>query len=93
MSTHTAWVEVAPICGFMSGDSNLSKLTIVFATLQLTGPSVCSRLVMPIPLGMIQCLSRLVNVHWNVLTTVATRSHTCFWTLVSAEFKKRLATT
>jgi hypothetical protein len=36
--------------GFESGDSNLSKLTIVFATMQLTGPSVCFKLVMPIPL-------------------------------------------
>jgi hypothetical protein len=43
-------------CGFELGDSNLSKLTIVFATMQLTGPCVCSRLVMPIPLAMIRCL-------------------------------------
>jgi hypothetical protein len=36
--------------GFVSGDSNLSKLTDVFATMQLTGPDVSLRLVMPIPL-------------------------------------------
>jgi hypothetical protein len=37
---------------FESGDSNLSKLTVVFATMQLTGPGVSSRLVMPIPLAI-----------------------------------------
>jgi hypothetical protein len=35
--------------GFESGDSNLSKLADVFATMQLTGPDVSLRLVMPIP--------------------------------------------
>jgi hypothetical protein len=40
--------------GFESGDSNMSKLTIVFAIMQLTGSCVCSRLVMPIPLAVIQ---------------------------------------
>jgi hypothetical protein len=38
--------------GFESGDSNLSKLTDVFATMQLTGPNVSLRLVMPIPLAI-----------------------------------------
>jgi hypothetical protein len=37
--------------GFESGDSNLSKLTDVFAAMQLTGPGVSLRLVMPIPLA------------------------------------------
>jgi hypothetical protein len=39
-------------CGFESGDSNLSKLTNVFATMQLTGPDVSFRLIMPIPLAI-----------------------------------------
>jgi hypothetical protein len=39
-------------CGFESGDSNLSKLTDVFAAKQLTGLDVSSRLVMPIPLAI-----------------------------------------
>jgi hypothetical protein len=42
--------------GFESGDSNLSKLTDVFATVQLTGLGVSSRLVKPIPLEINMCV-------------------------------------
>jgi hypothetical protein len=42
--------------GFESGDSNMSKLTIVFATMELDGPRMCSRLVMPNPLAIIRYL-------------------------------------
>jgi hypothetical protein len=45
--------------GFKSGDSNLSKLTDVFATMQLTGPDVSLRLVMPIPHQPNYAFSRL----------------------------------
>jgi hypothetical protein len=48
-------------CGFESGDSNLSKLTIVFATMQLTGPGESSRLVMPIPLAINLCIFKARN--------------------------------
>jgi hypothetical protein len=43
-------------CGFESGDSNLSKLTDVFVTMQLTGLDVSSRPVMPIPLAIDLCI-------------------------------------
>jgi hypothetical protein len=42
--------------GFESRDSNLSKLTDVFATMQLTGPDVSPRLVIPIPLAINLCV-------------------------------------
>jgi hypothetical protein len=42
--------------GFESGDSNMSKLTVVFATMQLTRPDVSSRLFMPIPLAINICI-------------------------------------
>jgi hypothetical protein len=47
--------------GFESGDSNLSKLTVVFATMQLTGPSVSSKPVMPIPLATNLCIFEARN--------------------------------
>jgi hypothetical protein len=40
---------------FESGDSNLSKLTDVFATMQLAGPDMSLRLVMLIPLATKLC--------------------------------------
>jgi hypothetical protein len=46
---------------FESEDSNLSKLTDVFATMQLTGPAVSSRLVMPIPLVINLCIFEATN--------------------------------
>jgi hypothetical protein len=49
--------------GFESGDSNLSKLTDVFATMQLTGPGVSLRLVMPIPLATKSCVFEARNEH------------------------------
>jgi hypothetical protein len=51
-STHGSGQSNASPRGFESGDSNLSKLTNVFATIQLTGPDVSVRLVMPIPLAI-----------------------------------------
>jgi hypothetical protein len=64
ISPHTARVEVAPR-GFESGDSNLSKLTDVFATMQLTGPDVSLRLVMPIPLAIKLCIFEARNEHYS----------------------------
>jgi hypothetical protein len=52
--------------GFKLGDSNLSKLTDVFATMQLTGPDVSLRLVMLIPLAIKLC----VFDAWNELTRI-----------------------
>jgi hypothetical protein len=42
--------------GFDSGDSNRSKLTDVFVTMQLTGPDMSSRLVKPIPIAINLCV-------------------------------------
>jgi hypothetical protein len=47
--------------GFELGDSNLSKLTVVFVTMQLTGPDVSSRLVMPIPLAINICIFKAIK--------------------------------
>jgi hypothetical protein len=52
--------------GFESGDSNLSKLTDVFVTMQLTGPDVSLRLVMLIPLATKLCVFEA----WNELTRI-----------------------
>jgi hypothetical protein len=52
--------------GFESGDSNLSKLTDVFAIMQLTRPDVSLRLVMPIPLAINLCVFEA----WNELTRI-----------------------
>jgi hypothetical protein len=49
---------------FESGNSNLSKLTDVFATIQLTGPDVSLRLVMPIPLAIKLCIFEARNEHY-----------------------------
>jgi hypothetical protein len=46
---------------FESGDSNPSKLTDVFATMQLTGPDMSSRLVMPIALAISLCIFEARN--------------------------------
>jgi hypothetical protein len=54
--------------GFESGDSNLSKLTDVFVTMQLTGPDVSLRLVMPIPLARKLCVFEAQNEHCSKLT-------------------------
>jgi hypothetical protein len=51
MSTRGSGRGSASPRGFESGDSNLSKLTDIFATMQLSGPDVSLRLVMPIPLS------------------------------------------
>jgi hypothetical protein len=48
-------------CGFESGDSNLSKLIDVFATMQLAGPDMNLRLVMPIPLSTKLCFFEARN--------------------------------
>jgi hypothetical protein len=50
--------------GFESGDSNVSKLTDVFATMQLTGLDVSLRLVMPIPLATKLCIFKARNEHY-----------------------------
>jgi hypothetical protein len=55
-STRGTGQSGASPCGFESGDSNLSKLTVVFTTMQLTGPGVSSRMVMPIPLAINLCI-------------------------------------
>jgi hypothetical protein len=55
-STHGSGRSGASPRGFESGDSNLSKLTDVFATMQLTGPDVSSILVKPIPLAINLCV-------------------------------------
>jgi hypothetical protein len=55
-STHGSGRGNASPRGFESGDSNLSKLTDVFVTMQLTGPDVSLRLVMPIPLAINLCV-------------------------------------
>jgi hypothetical protein len=52
--------------GFESGDSNLSKLTDVFATMQLTGLNMSLRLVMPTPLATKLCVFEA----WNELTRI-----------------------
>jgi hypothetical protein len=51
--------------GFESGDSNLSKLTNVFATMQLTGSDVSLRLVMPIPLSTKLCFFEARSEHYS----------------------------
>jgi hypothetical protein len=51
--------------GFESGDSNLSKLTDVFATMQLTRPDVSLRLVMPIPLATKLCIFEARSEHYT----------------------------
>jgi hypothetical protein len=51
--------------GFESGDSNLSKLTDVFVTMQLTGPNVSLRLVMPIPLAIKLCIFEAQSEHYS----------------------------
>jgi hypothetical protein len=55
-STRGSGQSSASPCGFELGDSNLSKLTDVFATMQLTGPDVSLRLVMSIPLAIKLCI-------------------------------------
>jgi hypothetical protein len=47
--------------GFELGDSNLSKLTDVFAAMQLTGPDMSLRLVMPILLAIKLCEGDMCN--------------------------------
>jgi hypothetical protein len=51
--------------GFESGDSNLSKLTDVFATMHLTGPDVSLRPVMPIPLATKLCVFEAQNEYYS----------------------------
>jgi hypothetical protein len=51
-TTHVSGRSNASLREFESGDSNLSKLTDIFVTMQLTGPDVSLRLVMPIPLAI-----------------------------------------
>jgi hypothetical protein len=51
--------------GFNSRDSSLSKLTDVFATMQLTGPDVSLRLVMPIPLTTKLCVFEARDEHYS----------------------------
>jgi hypothetical protein len=59
--------------------------------MQLTGPRVCSILVMPIPLAIIRCpFSRLANCHLNVPTVLARRSHICLWSLDSTGTQEAL---
>jgi hypothetical protein len=53
--------------GFESGDSNLSKLTDVFATMQLTGPDVSLRLVILIPLAIKSCIFKARIEHYSNL--------------------------
>jgi hypothetical protein len=53
--------------GFESGDSNLSKLTNVFATMQLTGPDMSLRLVMLIPLAIKSCIFEARIKHYSNL--------------------------
>jgi hypothetical protein len=53
--------------GFESGDSNLSKLTDVFATMQLTGPDVSLRLIMPILLAIKPCIFEARIEHYSNL--------------------------
>jgi hypothetical protein len=65
-STHGSGRSNASPRGFESGDLNLSRLTNVFATMQLTRPDVSPRLVMPIPLAMNICVFEA----WNELTRI-----------------------
>jgi hypothetical protein len=60
-STRDSGRGSASPCRFESGDSNLSKLTDVFATMQLTGPDMSLRLVMPIPLSTKLCFFKAQN--------------------------------
>jgi hypothetical protein len=55
----------ARLRGFESGDSNLSKLTDVFETMQLTRADVILRLVMPIPLATKLCIFEGWNEHYS----------------------------
>jgi hypothetical protein len=63
--------------GFESGDSNLSKLTDVFATMQLTGPDVSLRLVMPIPLATKLCVFEARNEHYSNRLTLLNEPFVC----------------
>jgi hypothetical protein len=65
-STHSSGRSNASPHGFKSGDSNLSKLTDVFATMQLTRPDVSLRLVMLISLPINLCIFEA----WNELTRI-----------------------
>jgi hypothetical protein len=60
--------------GFESGDSNLSKLTNVFATMQLTRPDVSLRLVMPIPLAIKSCNFEARIEHYSNLSLLLNKS-------------------
>jgi hypothetical protein len=60
-STHGTGQSGASSRGFESGDSNLSKLIVVFATMQLTRPGLSSRPVMPIPLAINLCIFEARN--------------------------------
>jgi hypothetical protein len=64
-STRGSGLSSASPRGFESGDSNLSKLTNVFATMQLTGPDVSLRLVIPIPLATELCVFEARNEHYS----------------------------
>jgi hypothetical protein len=77
--------------GFEPGDSNLSKLTVVFATTQLTGPCLCSRQVMPNPHSnnLISLLSRLANYHSNNASKAFIYMYIVF--LILQKSKRRLA--
>jgi hypothetical protein len=63
--------------GFKLGDSNLSKLTNIFATMQLTGPDVSLRLVMLIPLAIKLCIFEAWNEHHSNLLLLLSESFVC----------------
>jgi hypothetical protein len=63
--------------GFESGDSNLSKLTDVFATMQLTGPDMSLRLVMPIPLSTKLCFFEARSEHYSNQLLFINESFVC----------------
>jgi hypothetical protein len=69
-STRGSGESSASPCGFELGDSNLSKLTDVFATMQLTGPDVSLRLVIPIPLATKLCVFEAWNKHYSNRVTL-----------------------
>jgi hypothetical protein len=63
--------------GFESGDSNLSKLTNVFATMQLTGPDVSLRLVMLIPLSIKLCFFEARSENYSNQLLLINKSFVC----------------
>jgi hypothetical protein len=76
-STHSSGQSSASPRGFESGDSNLSKLTDVFANMQLTRPDVSLRLVMSIPLAIKLCIFEARNEHYSNWLLLLTESFVC----------------